>query len=213
MVLRARMSFARAAFFGFTLTVARALALDTPDVSTAGTPVDEPENRISDAKLPAFRMKATIPTDVHSLFDLLMDADATETWAYGISEARLIKHLGPHSDLLYLYSDTPWPVRDRDMLVVRASEAGADGQSYRITWHCGHDTQQPRRHNVVRVVSCESEFSLRRIDDNTTALEYSVSIDPAGSLPNWARNWFARKAPGQTLESIVRRATVRPRRR
>lgn len=164
-----------------------------------------PESTVPGATLPAFRVKATIATDARALFDLFMNTDGIETWAYGVSEAQLVKQLAEGAELLYLYSDTPWPVRDRDMVVVRVSEVSPDGQTFRVIWHCVSDSAVPKRKNVVRVSSCESEFLLRRLDAGSTALDYRVSIDPSGALPEWARKWFARKAPGETLASIVQR--------
>lgn len=172
--------------------------------SHADTSPSEVEKTTPGATLPAFRVKATVATDARTLFDLLMNTEATPSWAYGVSEARLVKQLAERADLLYLYGNTPWPVRDRDMVVVRVSEVSHDQQTFRIAWHC-IPYSLPHRDNVIRVQSCESEFLIRRIDDNSTALDYRVSIDPAGALPDWARRWFARKAPGETLSSIVQR--------
>ncbi len=155
--------------------------------------------------LPAFRVKATIATDARTLFELFMNTDVMETWAFGISDAQLVRQLTEGADLLYLYGDTPWPVRDRDMVVVRVGEMSADGQPFRAIWHCISDSSVPPRKDMVRVTSCDSEFLLRRIDAGSTALDYRVSIDPAGALPEWARRWFARKAPSETLASIVQR--------
>lgn len=134
-----------------------------------------------------------------------MNTRGIESWAFGISEAQVLKPLTEDADLLYLYSDTPWPVRDRDMVVVRVSEVSPDGKAFRILWHCIPDSSVQRRKNVVRVRSCDSEFLLRQVDTDSTELDYRVYIDPAGSLPAWARRWFASKAPGETLARIVER--------
>lgn len=171
--------------------------------SLAGT--SAPPKTGPKANLSGFRVRSTIATDVQTLFALFMNTGGIETWAYGVSEAQVLKQLTEDADLLYLYSDTPWPVRDRDMVVVRVSEASPDGQTFRILWHCIPDSSVHSRKNIVRVRSCESEFLLRRINADSTELDYRVNIDPAGALPAWARRWFARKAPGETLARIVER--------
>ncbi len=157
------------------------------------------------ADLSTFRVKSKIATDVHTLFALFMKTNSIPSWAFGVSEAKLLGRLTDDAELLYLYSDTPWPVRDRDMVVVRVSEAAPDGQSYRIVWHCLPDSTLYKRKNVVHIRACHSEFLLRRVDDQTSHLEYRVGIDPAGSLPNWARKWFAKTAPEETLARIIQR--------
>jgi hypothetical protein len=155
--------------------------------------------------LPGFHVRSKVAAPARALFDLLMNVEGIETWAYGISEAHLVKHTADGADLLYLYSNTPWPVRDRDMVVRRVGEVSPDQQIFRIAWRCISDPAVKGRDNVLRVRSCDSEFVIRRIDDTTSSLDYRVRIDPAGALPDWAGRWFARRAPRESLASIVRR--------
>lgn len=157
-------------------------------------------------RLPAFSGKQNIQGSVQDVLTVLRDVPAISQWAYGISRAQLIKHVTPDVDLIYLYSHTPWPVHDRDMTVRREIVELEAGVAYRIVLSC-QDGIRPPSDGIVRVRECHSEFRLRRLDERTTAVEYSASLDPAGRIPNWTKSWMARTVPGRTLAALQERVT------
>lgn len=156
--------------------------------------------------LPAFRGKGPIRSRLEDVLALLRDVRSINKWAYGISRAQLVRRLSPDVDLIYLFSHTPWPVRDRDMTVRREIEELRPGSEYRISLRC-EDGVEPVRHGIVRVHECESEFRIRRLTDDTTEVDYWASIDPAGHIPSWTSSWMARTVPSRTILAIQQRAT------
>lgn len=154
--------------------------------------------------LPAFRGKGPIQGNVEDVLKLLRSVRSINQWAYGVSRAQLVQQLSADVDLIYLFSHTPWPMRDRDMVVRRSIETIQSGREYRISLRCERGVQ-PERDGVVRVSECESELWLRRLDDNTTEVDYWASLDP-GKLPSWTTSWMARTVPSRTLAAIERRA-------
>jgi hypothetical protein len=156
--------------------------------------------------LPAFRGKGPIRGNIVHVLTLLRDVRSINQWAYGVSRAQLVERVSESVDLIYLFSHTPWPMRDRDMVVRREVEEISSGQEYRISLRCQSGVRPPQD-GVVRVNECESEFRLRRVDANTTEVDYWASLDPAGKLPNWTSSWVARTVPGRTLSAIQQRAS------
>jgi hypothetical protein len=157
--------------------------------------------------LPAFRGKGPIRGNVDHVLAQLRNVPSINQWAYGVSRAQLLEQLAKDVDLIYLFSHTPWPMRDRDMVVRRTIETIQSGHEYRISLRCERGVR-PVRDGVVRVSECESELRLRRLDDHTTEVDYWASLDP-GKLPNWTSSWIARTVPGRTLAAIQRRASRR----
>lgn len=158
-----------------------------------------------DCGLPAFRGKGTIQGDVVQILALMLDSDAVEQWAYGVDDARRLKRINENQDLIYLYSDIPWPVRDRDMIVRRTVTVIKPGEEFRIDLKCEPDAV-PEKSGVVRVRKCSSGFHLRRITADTTEIDYDMSLDPAGLLPKWAANYVAKTVPYKTLITLEERA-------
>jgi hypothetical protein len=150
---------------------------------------------------PAFRGRGSIRGKVEDVLALLSDAHSINQWAYGISRVELVKQLGPNVDVIYLFSHTPWPIRDRDMVVRREIKELRPGDEYRITLRCQAGIR-PANWGIVRVNKCESGFRLRRVDDQTTEITYWASVDDAGHLPHWTIAWVARQVPSRTIAAI-----------
>src|SRR4051794_17407825 len=69
--------------------------------------------------LSAFKGEGKITAEALKVLAVVLDTREAERWAYGVTSARSVKLIDDRSELVYLYSNTPWPVRDRDMVVRR----------------------------------------------------------------------------------------------
>lgn len=153
--------------------------------------------------MPAFRGQGALKGNVLQMVALLEDASTTERWACGVNETKVLSRKDARTDYIYVYSDLPWPVRDRDMVVRREMIVVEPGKKFRMELHCepGHT---PERDGVVRVKNCESIFSMEKADLTHTNFDYIMTLDPAGVLPKWAGTYVAKHAPFRTLEAIER---------
>lgn len=156
--------------------------------------------------LSAFRGVGQLKAEVLKVLAVILDTREVERWAYGITSARSVRHIDDRSELVYLYSNTPWPVRDRDMVVRRTVSVIKPGEEFAVSLRC-EPTASAEREGIIRVRACESSFRIRKIDRATTEIIYEMSLDPQGSLPQWASAWVARTAPVKTLLAIQERAS------
>jgi len=154
--------------------------------------------------LPAFRGKGPVRGGVLQILAMMLDSDSVEHWAYGVDEAHRIKRINENEDLIYLYSDVPWPVRDRDMVLRRRVEVVKPGEEFHIHLRC-EPASAPEVSGTVRVKKCESGFHLRRLDQSNTEIDYEMTLDPAGLLPKWAGSYVAKHVPFKTLVAIEER--------
>jgi hypothetical protein len=155
--------------------------------------------------LPAFRGEGQAKVHVLSALAVILDVREVERWAYGVTDAHSVRHVDDRTELVYLYSDTPWPVRDRDMVVRRTVSILKPGSEFAVSIVC-EPNAAPMREGVIRVRDCDSSFRVRKIDANTTELVYEMSLDPEGAVPQWASAFLARTAPVKTLLAIESRA-------
>ena len=160
--------------------------------------------RAGDA-MAAFRGEGRVRAHVLQVLAVILDVHEVERWAYGITDARLVRNVDDRTELVYLYSDTPWPVRDRDMVVRRSVHIVEPGTEFGVSIRC-EPAAAPIRNGVIRVQDCDSSFRIRKLDAETTEIIYEMSLDPEGSLPHWASAWVARTAPVRTLLAIETRA-------
>jgi hypothetical protein len=156
---------------------------------------------VAGCSLPAFRGKGNVEGGVTQMLAMMVDVGGVTEWAYGVDEARVIKRLDESTDVIYLYSDLPWPVRDRDMIVRRTIKVLDPGKEFEIQLRC-HPKAEPERDGVVRVKKCDSTFHLLKVDASITEVDYTMRLDPAGLLPAWAGSWVAQHVPFKTLLAI-----------
>jgi hypothetical protein len=158
------------------------------------------------SSMPAFRGQGSLKVHVLSALAVILDVREVERWAYGVTDARSVRHVDDRTEIVYLYSDTPWPVRDRDMVVRRAVSIIEPGSEFAVSIVC-EPAAAPERDGVIRVRDCDSSFRVRKIDAQTTEVIYEMSLDPEGALPHWASSFLARTAPVKTLLAIESRAS------
>ncbi len=155
--------------------------------------------------LPAYRGEGHVHGSVLQVLSVMLDIRMLSRWAFGVDLARVIKRIDARTDVIYLYSDLPWPVRDRDMILRKEVQVLEPGAAFRINLSCDARAE-PERKGVVRVATCSSSFVVRRVDADTTAIDYVMSLDPGGLLPHWAGNYVAEHVPFNTLVALEAQA-------
>ena len=91
--------------------------------------------------LPAFRGQGKVEGNVLQVLAMLLDVTTVPKWAYGVDEAKLVKRESPKTELVYVYSDVQWPVRDRDMVVAREMEVIKPGEEFEMRLDCRPDAR------------------------------------------------------------------------
>ncbi|MET0287177.1 MAG: START domain-containing protein [Polyangiales bacterium] len=154
--------------------------------------------------LPAFRGEGRIKANVLQVLAVMLDYKGVQHWAHGVDTSKPIQRIDERSHLLYLTSDLPWPVRDRDMIVRAHVEVLKPKEQFRITLLC-----EPKSHpetNLLRVKDCDSTLTLSKVDDKLTDIDYQMTLDPGGYLPRWAIEFVTKNTPRKTLKQIEERA-------
>ncbi len=162
-------------------------------------------------ELPTLRGQGNIKGGVLDVLAVILDAAGATKWAKGADEARVLRVIGPRTQLIYTRTDTPWPVSDRDMIMRRQVQVVKPGNEFHIRLLCAPQ-ETAELDGVVRIKTCDTYFHIRAVDEQTTFVEYQVDLDPGGSLPAWLIRWASKKIPMDTLvslESQVKKTTGR----
>ena len=151
--------------------------------------------------LPTLRGRGVIAGEVTRVLAVILDEKLATEWAEGADECRLLKNEDERTALIYTLTDTPWPVSDRDMVMRRKVEVIKPGEEFRVFMTCAPKAK-PERDGVIRIVTCETYFHIKKQSDTTTFMEYQVNVDPGGKLPSWLVRWAAKKIPMNTFVSL-----------
>jgi hypothetical protein len=132
-------------------------------------------------ELPAFRATTTIEARLVALAAVLLDPTRTHEWVYRTREAMLLKSDGPLRGVSLVVTAMPWPLLDREAVVVWAM--AQDPQTLAITL-VGHGDAGwlPLRHDRVRMPAFESRWQLTPRADGRVDVLFEGHGDPGGNL-------------------------------
>jgi hypothetical protein len=157
----------------------------------------------SGKQMPSFRGEGEVEGNVLHVLAVLLDDTRSKQWAKNADEAELLRTVDRFTQVVYSRSHQTWPIRDRDLVMKRTIEVITPGESYRVLLRCIAG-EKPEVDSVIRIKDCETEFVLRKVDTNTTHVDYRVRADPGGNNPAWAVRWASKNIPLDTLTALRR---------
>lgn len=159
---------------------------------------------VAGSDMDEFRAVTVLPARIEVVSEIMRDGTAYVKWMADCIEARIVKSAGP--DTLYIYHATnaPWPVADRDVVVMTRVERDYSRGVFTAHLDSIDNGLVPRRPDRVRMTKLRGRFELRVIDRERTGITYTVLADPAGSIPASVTNFFARNNPHTTLRGLGR---------
>lgn len=138
---------------------------------------------------------------------IILDVNNHREWVYNSNVLKLLKSINEHELLYYTEFEVPWPVQNRDVvthlrLVKDSIPQTLFVKSYAVTGYI------PENEGMVRIISANSFWTVKRKNEKKISVEYIITVDPAGNLPPWLVNLTATKGPFNsfsTLKEILER--------
>jgi hypothetical protein len=151
---------------------------------------------------PTFRGQATIPGPVLHVLAIVLDSPNARNWVKGASEMRVLEEGDGRNQLVHMFTELPWPIRDRDTIMRRTVDVLTPASEFRVRFRCAPNERAELRGNI-RVRHCDSYFALRAVEPNKTYVDYQVQLDPGGGLPNWSIHWMEKRIAVDTLSRLA----------
>lgn len=143
---------------------------------------------------------ADAPMEV--LLALFKDTPSFPQWFGFCRDIRLLKDVSDAHKIVYFILATPWPVKDRDIVIDVKFDVRKDEGKAIITMNALKDELVPVQSKYVRMTHLNGKCTLTRIDDNTTHVVYMVNSDPGGNIPVSVNNMLAKDQPFKTLKGM-----------
>lgn len=145
-------------------------------------------------------------TDVDAPMEVLLalfkDIPSFPQWFGFCRDIRVEKDISDAHKLVYFILATPWPVKDRDMIIdVKFDVHQGQGRAV-ITMNALKDELVPVQSKYVRMTHLIGKCTLTRIDADTTHVVYMVDSDPGGNIPVSVNNMLAKDQPFLTLKGM-----------
>ena len=155
-----------------------------------------------DMPLKSVQVVTEVEARLSSLVALMKDSKNHHNWVYANKEARVIEEYSQFHWMFYGYSDAPWPVLDRDMVVEAHLGQDEKTKAVRSESECRPEFL-PKTTGVVRIKDCHSLWLLQPLDDGRVRITFEISVDLAGAIPAWLMNLVIAKGPYRTVRNMT----------
>ncbi len=138
---------------------------------------------------------------IEKLIKILQDVDNHKNWVYKTTVSYLINK--KNADTLYFYSEIslPWPASNRDASVELAVAKDSLSKKAIITVR-SFPKLVPYKKNIIRVPYSLGLYKLNSLPNNHIKIDYTLSVNPGGTLPSWLVNYTATIGPYQTFVNL-----------
>jgi hypothetical protein len=166
---------------------------------------------IPERDLPGFRGITMVNATIDELLAELLDFDAHTEWMWNTVESRIVKQLSDTRAIIYNKVNAPWPVKDRDMVMMSDYRFTPDHSALTIRFAQTKEGNVPVPWRVVRVPRIEGFYRFWSESPTRTNVLYQVEVDIGGNVPNRSARRYARKLPYNTLEALRERVEAKHR--
>lgn len=140
-------------------------------------------------------------TSFKKLLDFLKDIDYYVNWQYNMIEVEVLQKEINQPIIYRAIIQAPWPVSNREMITEMYSEYDSAAHTLIIITHSvKHD--YPEDPDLVRVPFSEGIWRVSSLDDASLKIEYTLRIDPGGSVPLWLVNMAMAEGPFYSFSNL-----------
>ncbi|EHQ30274.1 START domain-containing protein [Mucilaginibacter paludis] len=151
-------------------------------------------------KYKEIRVVCEFDAPAEKLVKVLQNVKDHKNWVYKTIRSYQISR--KNKDTLYYYSEIalPWPASNRDATVQLAVATDSLG-TFTITVK-SMPNLTPAKPNLVRVPYSVGTYKVNSLPGNRIRVDYTLSVDPGGSIPAWLVNYTATVAPYYTFVKL-----------
>jgi len=147
----------------------------------------------SDSKLNILKAELMLEdTSFKELLDFVNDINNYVNWQYNTTEARILQ-TRDKSIVYRTVVDAPWPLSNREMILEHSAAFDSAKQVLEIGSHTvSYD--YPPDEELTRVPLSVARWKVTSFN-NSLKIEYTLRIDPGGSVPAWLVNIAMTEGP------------------
>jgi len=156
-----------------------------------------------DSRFKGVKVECELEASLSQLVAVILDVNTGAEWVYSTKSSVLLKQVSPSE--LYYYSEVniPWPVSNRDFIAML--KVVQDPHTRIVTvYGPTFPDYLPVKKDIVRVARAEGKWILTPVAKNHLKVEYTLRMDPGGSIPAWLINLFATKGPYESFKGLKR---------
>lgn len=151
------------------------------------------------SKFKLIKVECTLNASLQKTENTLLDFGNYVRWQFNTTESRVLKKISESEFIYYAIVEAPWPVTDRDM-VIHFKVTHLDNQL--VISANSEKGFFPDKKDLLRVPASQAQWIITEKKKNQLEINYSIQIDPGGSVPAWLVNWVCANAPLQSFKGL-----------
>lgn len=151
-------------------------------------------------KIKQYKAIMEVDHSINQVSKVILDISGFDKWLVDVSKIEPAGTLPDGGVAVYMVIDTPFPVQDRDLVVV-LNETESSDSLIKITTHAEPELVEIQD-DYVRMPFSSSLWLLENIEGNRTRVTQTNLSDPGGAIPIWVINMMLTSNPLKTFNNL-----------
>ena len=156
------------------------------------------------SKFDDIKVETDFPGKISQLLSILTDVGKYPQWAYAMKTCVLVKKINNNDFIYYSEIDVPWPSANRDMYAHCKITLNHDAHSFKVIAETIKD-YAPEKKDIIRIPLSTATWNVTTVSDKKIHIEYTLELDPGGTVPAWMLNLFSTKGPMETFVNLKKK--------
>ena len=156
------------------------------------------------SKFKSISAEFTLDATLDQVENFFLDFSGYVNWQYNTVQSSLIKKTANSEYIYYTIIDAPWPITDRDMVVLLRLDHLENG--FTITANSVANVIA-RNKEYIRVPTSHSQYIFKKKNGHQLSVSYRMQINPGGSVPVWLVNLVCAQAPYLSFKKMKERVS------
>ncbi len=156
------------------------------------------------SKFDDIKVIADLPGNINQFADILLDVPKYTEWAYATKTCEIVKKTSPTDFIYYSETSVPWPSSNRDLYAHCVLTENKTAHSFKLIASTikGY---KPVKDGIIRVPYSVGTWNVTTLPDKMIHVEYTLELDPGGSVPAWLLDLFSSKGPLETFSALKKK--------
>ena len=156
---------------------------------------------VAGTSLKAIKVDCTIAGTYTKLITALTNVPQLKDWIYKAKKTELIKST-PNNTIYYLVTEMPWPLSNRDAVIHLHFMTDSLPAFFTVSGST-EPALVPESSGNVRIKQYKANWKVTMPTTQTVHIEYTLEVDPGGSVPAWIVNMFVDKGPYESFSKLA----------
>jgi len=145
--------------------------------------VKQYQRTVKGSDLKEFIAITVIDARMEVVGEVFRDIKAQPLWMPTCIESRIVKKIDRNKMIIYAVMNSPWPTKDRDLVVKNNTIYDLKNGRGIITFKAVKEPLVPLRKDRVRITELTGSYKMEYLSRDKTKLIYRQMVDPGGDVP------------------------------